>query len=66
LIEKLVDFIMYVAVSALFIRGLVADSKVRGLGQSAQPARIPIAKGESFPPCASCNTGPEWQLIVSA
>lgn len=27
---------------------------------------IPIAKGDNFPPCASCKTGPEWQLIVSA
>lgn len=27
---------------------------------------IPIAKGDTFPPCASCKAGPEWQLIVSA
>ena len=27
---------------------------------------IPIAKGNSFPPCASCKTGSDWQLIVSA
>lgn len=27
---------------------------------------IPIAKGDNFPPCASCRTGPYWQLIVSA
>ena len=27
---------------------------------------IPIAKDDNFPPCASCSTGPEWQLIVSA
>jgi len=27
---------------------------------------IPIAKGDNFPPCASCRRGPEWQIIVYA
>jgi hypothetical protein len=27
---------------------------------------IPIAKEDNFPPCASCNTGPKWQLIIKA
>ncbi len=27
---------------------------------------IPIAKGNVLPPCASCRSGTDWQLIVSA
>ena len=27
---------------------------------------IPIAKGNNFPPCALCRTGPKWQLVVSS